>query len=185
MLCCQKSLLFLFICGWVFNKFGKMQCERKIQKQTNKFREAIARKQRFGHNYIQILQDYIYCPRHEVPMGFSTVCTERVIQFSRPDGRSYWTLRRRDWIFPIATRFPTLRCKTKVSRAMKPWSQNRSRTSLQDRDPACKRNLWDALRCKIGIPRAKLFESNVRHPWKGSGPLLTKNLTGRRLRHSC
>ena len=63
--------------------------------------------------------------------------------------------------------------------------QNRSRTSLQDRDPACKRNLWDALRCKIGIPRAKLFESNVRHPWKGSGPLLTKNLTGRRLRHSC
>ena len=96
-LCCQKSLLFLFICGWVFNKFGKMQCERKIQKQTNKFREAIARKQRFGHNYIQILQDYIYCPRHEVTMGFSTVCTERVIQFSRPDGKSYWTLRRRDW----------------------------------------------------------------------------------------
>ena len=61
-----------------------MQCERKIQKQTNKFREAIARKQRFGHNYIQILQDYIYCPRHEVTMGFSTVCTERVIQSRVP-----------------------------------------------------------------------------------------------------
>ena len=87
--------------------------------------------------------------------------------------------------FPIATRLPTLRCKTEVSRAMEPLGQNRSRTSLQDRDPACKRNLWDALRCKIGIPRAKVFESNVRHPWKGSGPLLTKNLTGRRLRHSC
>ena len=115
-----------------------MQCERKIQKQTNKFREAIARKQRFGHNYIQILQDYIYCPRHEVTMGFSTVCTERVIQFSRPDGRSYWTLRRRDWIFPeyllgslhfaarqksrvqwslLIRTVPALRCKIEILRA--------------------------------------------------------------------
>ena len=119
-------------------------------------------------------------------MGFQQFYPERVIQLSRPDGRSYWTfMKTRLELSRIATWFPTLRCKTEVSRAMEPLGQNRSRTSLQDRDPACKRNLWDALRCKIGIPRAKLFESNVRHPWKGSGPLLTKNLTGRRLRHSC
>ena len=118
--------------------------------------------------------------------GFQQFYPERVIQLSRPDGRSYWTLRRRDWNFPDSYLVPytslqdgSLACNGAL------LGQNRSRTSLQDRDPACKRNLWDALRCKIGIPRAKLFESNVRHPWKGSGPLLTKNLTGRRLRHSC
>ena len=76
-----------------------MQCERKIQDKQNKFRKVIARKQKFGHYYIQFEQDYCYCPRREVSMGFSTVCTERVIQFSRPDVRSYWTLRRRDWNF--------------------------------------------------------------------------------------
>ena len=118
--------------------------------------------------------------------GFQQFYPERVIQLSRPDGRSYWTLRKRDWNFPDSYLVPytslqdgSLACNGAS------LGQNRSRTSLQDRDPACKRNLWDALRCKIGIPRAKLFESNVRHPWKGSGPLLTKNLTGRRLRHSC
>ena len=74
--------------------------KEKIQTNKTKFEKIIARKQNFGHYYIQIEQDYIYCPRHEVTMGFSTAYTERVIQFSRPDGGSYWTLRRRDWKFP-------------------------------------------------------------------------------------
>ena len=119
-------------------------------------------------------------------MGFSTVCTERVIQFSRPDGRSYWTLRRRDWIFPeylLGSLHFAARQKSRVQ-----WSL------LIRTVPA--------LRCKIEILRAKgtfgvhfvarekscvqnCFKSNVRHPWEGSGPLLTRYLTGRRLRHSC
>ena len=71
--------------------------------------------------------------------------------------------------FPIATRFPTLRCKTEVSRAMEPLDQNGSRTSLQDRNPACKRNLLS--RTYDTLERA------LAH--------LTKNPTGRHLRHSC
>ena len=146
-----------------------MQCERKIQDKQNKFRKVIARKQKFWPQFIQIIQDYIYCPRHEVTMGFSTVCTERVIQFSRPDGRSYWTLRRRDWIFPITTRSPTLRCKTEVSRAMEPLDQDGSRTSLQDGNLACK---WNPLSRTYDT-----LERALAH--------LTKNPTGRHLRHSC
>ena len=69
--------------------------------------KIIARKQNFLATIIyRFTQDYIYCPRHEVTMGFSTVCTERVIQLSRPDGRSYWTLRRRDWNFPDSYSVP-------------------------------------------------------------------------------
>ena len=164
-----------------------MQCERKIQNKQNKFWKVIARKQKFLATVIYNLYRTISTvPDMRSQWGFQQFYPERVIQLSRPDGRSYWTFTKtRLELSRIATRFHTLRCKTEVSRAMEPLGQNRSRTSLQDRDPACKRNLWDALRCKIGIPRAKLFESNVRHPWKGSGPLLTKNLTGRRLRHSC
>ena len=73
--------------------------KEKIQTNKTKFEKIIARKQNFGHYYIQVEQDCIYCPRHEVTMGFSTAYTERVIQFSRPDGGSYWTFRRRDWKF--------------------------------------------------------------------------------------
>ena len=88
-------------------------------------------------------------------MGFQQFYPERVIQLSRPDGRSYWTFTKtRLELSRIATWFPTLRCKTEVSRAMEPLGQNRSRTSLQDkscvqkeplgcttlqdRNPACK-----------------------------------------------
>ena len=105
---------------------------------------------------------------------------------SRPDGRSYWTLRRRDWIFPeylLGSLHFAARQKSRVQ-----WSL------LIRTVPA--------LRCKIEILRAKgtfgvhfvarekscvqnCFKSNVRHPWEGSGPLLTRYLTGRRLRHSC
>ena len=135
-----------------------MQCERKIQDKQNKFWKLSHASRSFGHSYIQFIQDYIYCPWHEVTMGFQQFYPERVIQLSRPDGRSYWTFTKtRLELSRIATWFPTLRCKTEVSRAMEPLGQNRSRTSLQDRDPACKRNLWDALRCKIGIPRANFL----------------------------
>ena len=113
---------------------------RKKNPKTNKtnFESYRTQAEVLGHSYIQFIQDYIYCPRHEVPMGFSTVCTERVIQFSRPDGRSYWTLRRRDWIFPeyllgslhfaarqrsrvqwslLIRTVPALRCKIEILRA--------------------------------------------------------------------
>ena len=90
--------------------------------------------------------------------GFQQFYPERVIQLSRPDGRSYWTLRRPDWNFPDSYLVPytslqdgSLACNGAF------LGQNRSRTSLQDRDPACKRNLWDALRCKIGNPACKII----------------------------
>ena len=148
-----------------------MRKEKIQDKQTN-FEKLSHASRSFGHSYIQIIQDYIYCPRHKVPMGFSTVLSRTCDSALA----SRWQIlldfyEDETGTFPIATRLPTLRCKTEVSRAMEPLGQTRSRTSLQDRNPACKRNLRGALRCKIGIPRAKLFESNVRHPWKGSGPL--------------
>ena len=71
--------------------------------------------------------------------------------------------------FVITTRFPTLCCKTEVSRAMEPLDQNGSRTSLQDRNPACKWNLLS--RTYDTLERA------LAH--------LTQNPTGRHLRHSC
>ena len=54
--------------------------------------------------------------------GFQQFYPERVIQLSRPDGRSYWTFTKtRLELSRIATWFPTLRCKTEVLRAMEPF----------------------------------------------------------------
>ena len=137
-----------------------MQCEKKKSK-TNK-----TNFEKLSHASRSFLATVIYnlyrtistVPDMRSQWGFRQFYPERVIQPSRPDGRSYWTFTKtRLELFPIATRLPTLRCKTEVSRAMEPLGQNRSRTSLQDRDPACKRNLWDALRCKIGNPACKII----------------------------
>ena len=136
--------------GGFLTKFEKMRCEKKNPKQTKQILKSYrTQAEVFGRSYIQIIQDYIYCPRHEVTMGFFNSFIPNVWFSSRvPMVDLIGLYEDETGTFPIATWFPTLRCKTEVSRAMEPLGQNRSRTSLQDRDPACKRNLWDALRCK-------------------------------------
>ncbi len=138
MLCCQKSLLFLFICGWVFNKFGKMQCEGKSKiKQTN-FEKLSHASRGLATIIYRFYRTIFTVPDMRSQWGFQQFYPERVIQFSRPDGRSYWTLRRRDWIFPeyllgslhfaarqksrvqwslLIRTVPALRCKIEILRA--------------------------------------------------------------------
>ena len=160
-----------------------MQCEKKNPNKQNRVWKIIARKQNFGHNYIQIEQDYTTVPDMRSQWGFQQFVPNVWFSSRVPMVKLFED---ETGTFPITTRLPTLRCKTKFSRAMEPLGQNRSRTSLQDRNPTCKRNLWVhfVARSRSRVQR-KPFKSDVRHPWEGSGPLLTKNLTGRHLRHSC
>ena len=187
MLFCQKSLLFLSSFGWVFNKVGK-KCNAKRKIQTNKTEfEKLSHASRILATIIYRLNRIIVTvPDMRSRWGFQQFVPNVWFSSRVPMVKLIGLFEDETGTFPITTRLPTLRCKTKVSRAMDPLGQNRSRTSLQDRNPTCKRNLWVhfVARSRSRVQR-KPFKLDVRHPWEGSGPLLTKNLTGRHLRHSC
>ena len=152
-----EIVIISFHFGWVFNKVRKMQCEKKIQNKQNKFLKNYRMQAEFWPLlYTSWAGLYLLSPT----WGHDGVFNSLYRTCDSVLASRWWILldftKTRLEKFPITTRFPTLRCKTEVSRAMEPLDQNGSRTLLQDRNPACKRNL---------------FKSDVRHPWKGSGPL--------------
>ncbi len=109
---------------WVgFNKVRKNAMRKKNPKQTKQILKSY-------RTQAEVLATVIYklyrtistVPDMRSQWGFQQFYPERVIQLSRPDGRSYWTFTKtRLELSRIATWFPTLRCKTEVSRAMEPF----------------------------------------------------------------
>ena len=156
--------------GGFFDKVRKMQCERKNPKtKQNKFWKVIARKQKF---WPQLYTIYTGLYLLSLTWGHNGVFNSFIpnVWFSSrvPMVDLIGLLRRRDWNFPDSYLVPytslqdgSLACNGAS------LGQNRSRTSLQDRDPACKRNLWDALRCKIGNPACKIIWIERTTPLEG------------------
>ena len=87
--------------GGFLTKFEKVRCEKKNPKQTKQILKSY-------RTQAEVLATIIYklyrtistVPDMRSQWGFQQFYPERVIQLSRPDGRSYWTLRKRDWNFP-------------------------------------------------------------------------------------
>ena len=146
--------------GGFLTNSEKCNAKEKIQKQTNKFREAIARKQRFGHNYLQIHTGlYLLSPTWGHDGVFNSFIPNVWFSSRVPMVDLIGLYEDETGNFPITTRFPTLCCKTEVSRAMEPLDQNGSRTSLQDRNPACKWNLLSQTYDTLGRALAHLTKN--------------------------
>ena len=78
--------------GGFLTKFKKMRCEKKNPKQTTQILKSY-------RTQAEVLATVIYklyrtistVPDMRSQWGFQQFYPERVIQLSRPDGRSYWT----------------------------------------------------------------------------------------------
>ena len=73
---------------------------KKNSKQTKQILKSYrTQAEVFGHSLYKLYRTISTVPDMRSRWGFQQFYTERVIQFSRPDGGSYWTFRRRDWKF--------------------------------------------------------------------------------------